>query len=155
MKIITSGRNIPVTDAIKTYVEEKFQKIEKHYDFLQEIHVFISVEKNPRIKENQLAEATIAVNRAIIRVEVSSDDLYGSIDALVDKVDRSLRRHKQKLLKRSKSAHSGHDVHGEEISIRKRGLEEAGEEPDALDEEEEFGVFITFEEDEETAPVQG
>jgi putative sigma-54 modulation protein len=141
MKLIVNGRNIELTEAIKAYVAEKIGRLEHHYDFIQEIHVFLSVEKNPRISSNQLAEATVVVNRAVLRVEVSSEDLYGSIDKLVDKVERVLTRHKTKLLGRAKSAK------GE--SIRKTGLEEevaAGE----LTEEDMEGVFLTYEDEEET-----
>jgi putative sigma-54 modulation protein len=140
MKLIVNGRNIELTDAIKAYVAEKVGRLEHHYDFIQEIHVFLSVEKNPRISANQLAEATVVVNRAVLRVEVSSIDLYNSIDKLVDKVERVLTRHKTKLLGRAKSAK------GE--SIRKTGLEE--EEPVELTAEDMEGVFLTYEDEEES-----
>lgn len=140
MKLLANGRNIELTDAIKAYVNEKVGRLDQHYDFIQEIHVFLGVEKNPRVSNNQLAEATVVVNRAVLRVEVSSDNLYGSIDKLVDKIDRVLARHKTKLLGRAKSAK------GE--SIRKAGEEEelAGE----LTAEEMEGVFLTYEDEEET-----
>jgi putative sigma-54 modulation protein len=140
MKLLANGRNIELTEAIKGYVTEKVGRLEHHYDFIQEIHVFLSVEKNPRISDNQLAEATVVVNRAVLRVEVSSDNLYGSIDKLVDKVDRVLARHKTKLLGRAKSAK------GE--SIRKAGSEEDAV-PTELTAEEMEGVFLTYEDEEE------
>jgi putative sigma-54 modulation protein len=142
MKLIVNGRNIELTDAIKAYVSEKIGRLEHHYDFIQEIHVFLSVEKNPRINESQLAEATVVVNRAVLRVEVSSIDLYGSIDKLVDKVERVLSRHKTKLLGRAKSAK------GE--SIRKAGTEEGAESLLGPDEDDLLqGVFLTYEDEEE------
>lgn len=140
MKLIVNGRNIELTEAIKTYVAEKVGRLEHHYDFIQEIHVFLSVEKNPRISSSQLAEATVVVNRAVLRVEVSSEDLYNSIDKLVDKIERVLTRHKTKLLGRAKSAK------GE--SIRKVELE--GEAAADLTEEEMEGVFLTYDDDEES-----
>lgn len=142
MKLIVNGRNIELTDAIKAYVAEKIGRLDHHYDFIQEIHVFLSVEKNPRINASQLAEATVVVNRAVLRVEVSSDDLYGSIDKLVDKVERVLSRHKTKLLGRAKSAK------GE--SIRKTGAEEEAEAVLGPDEDDLLqGVFLTYEDQEE------
>lgn len=145
MKLIVNGRNIELTDAIKQYAEEKVGRLEHHYDFIKEIHVFLGVEKNPRINANQQAEATVLVNRAVLRVETSTDDLYGSIDKLVDKVERVLTRHKTKLLGRSKSAK------GE--SIRHAGYEDeavatAAEEFEEIDME---GVYLTYEDEEETA----
>lgn len=139
MKMIVNGRNIELTDAIKDYVGEKVGRLEQHFDFIQEIHVFLSVDKNPRINNKHHAEATVVVNRAVLRVETASEDLYGSIDLLADKVDRVLNRHKTKLLGRAKSAK------GE--SIRKVGFEEAAA-AEQVDEELE-GVYFTYEEDEE------
>jgi putative sigma-54 modulation protein len=141
MKLLANGRNIELTDAIKAYVNEKIGRLDQHYDFIQEIHVFLGVEKNPRVTNNQLAEATVIVSRAVLRVEVSSDNLYGSIDKLADKIDRVLARHKTKLLGRAKSAK------GE--SIRKAGAEEE-EMPGELSPEEMEGVFLTYEDEEET-----
>ena len=140
MKLLANGRNIELTEPIKDYVNEKVGRIEHHYDFVQEIHVFLGVEKNPRISDNQLAEATVVVPRAVLRVEVSSTDLYASIDKLVDKIERVLTRHKTKLLGRAKSAK------GE--SIRKAGTDE--EVIAELTAEEMEGVFLTYEDEEET-----
>lgn len=131
MKIILNGRNFTLTDAIKDHVEEKFSRLENHYDFVKEIHVFLSVEKNPRIEASQRAEATVHVNQAILRVEVSTDNMYASIDELVDKVDRSVGKHKTKLLGRTKQGHKSD-------SIRKAGFEEAvANEQEHLEEEQE------------------
>ncbi|MBY0402449.1 MAG: ribosome-associated translation inhibitor RaiA [Cyanobacteria bacterium] len=150
MRIIVNGRNIHLTDAIKAYVDEKFQRLDTHYDFIHEIHVFLSVEKNPSISNNQLAEATVHVHGAVVRVEESSDSLYASIDKLLDKVDRSLNKHKTKLLHRAKS---GRSVGGE--SIRKVGFDEALEESEAVRvaEEELEGVYYTYTEGDEAIPA--
>lgn len=143
LKIIVNGRNIDLTDAIKNQVHEKLERLEHHYDFIQEVHVFLSVDKNPRIKDNQHAEATIHVKGAIIRVEVKTDSLYASIDKLVDKIDRSLRKHKTKLLGRAKSAKEGD-------SIRKAGFEEALAAENAAQTGEDLeGVYLTLTEYEE------
>ncbi len=142
MKIIVSGRNIDLTKAIKEHVTEKFDKLDHHFDFIQEVHIFLSVEKNPKIKENHLAEATVHVSGAIVRVETKSENLYASIDDLVRKVDRSLKKHKTKLLRRSKRDHVSE-------SIRKQGFEDAvAEEVDELEEVPEEEVFLTFLENE-------
>lgn len=149
MKIIVNGRNISLTEAIKSYTLEKFDRLEHHFDFIHEIHVFLSVEKNPRISDNQVAEATIHVNRAVVRVEVASDNLYASIDQLVDKIDRSLAKHKTKLLGRAKSAKGQ--------SIRRAGFEAAVEEeqhlPNGAVLSEDEGVFLTYFDDSEDETV--
>ena len=144
MKTIVNGRNIELTDAIKTHTQEKVARLEQHYDFVQEIHVFLSVDKNPRIDRNHHAEATVVVSRAVLRVETASADLYTSIDQLVEKVDRVLNKHKTKLLGRAKSAK------GE--SIRRDGFEDAVAAEQTEPDEE--GVFFTYEEDEEEAATK-
>jgi len=146
MKLIVNGRNIELTDAIKSSVKEKLSRLEHHYDFIQEIHVFLGVEKNPRIHDAHLAEATVVVSRAVLRVETSSENLYASIDKLVEKVDRVLRRHKTKLLGRAKT--------GKGESIRRVGFEEEASAAETAATEEPLegfeGVFVTYEEGEES-----
>jgi putative sigma-54 modulation protein len=115
MKIIVTSRNIELTDAIKGFVDDKMSRIGQHYDFVFEIHVFLSVEKNPSIHDSQIAEATVHVNGAVLRVEASSDSLYASIDKLHDKVERGLRKHKTKIFQRTKANHE---------SIRHLGVDE-------------------------------
>ncbi len=115
MHIVTNGRNIELTDAIKDYVHSKLSRLQNHYDFIQEVHVILEVMKNPRIAENQLAEATVHVPGLLIRVEAASESLYASIDMLVDKIERSLKKHKTKLLNRSTSSHDT-IRHGGELS---------------------------------------
>lgn len=99
MKIIVSGRNINLTQGIKDHVTDKMRRLGDHFDFIQEIHVFLSVEKNPSIKDNQKAEATVHVNGAIIRVGATKADLYVGIDDLLHKIERALRKHKTRLMR--------------------------------------------------------
>jgi putative sigma-54 modulation protein len=132
MKIIVNGRNIELTDAIKAFVTDKFKRLEQHFDFIQEVHVFVGVEKNPRIQEKHHAEATIHVNGAVFRLEAASTDLYASIDLLVDKAHRSLDKHKTKLLHRNKAGRSAHGT-----SIRKIGAASEGSSEQVADERDE------------------
>lgn len=123
MKIITNGRNIELTEAIKSAVDEKLSRLENHYGFIQEIHVILGVEKNPRIHDAQIAEATVHVPGQVVHVETASESLYASIDMLVDKIERSLKKHKTKL-------NHKHDAH----SIR----HPEGLDSDDLDDEADF-----------------
>ena len=141
MQIVTNGRNIELTEPIKEYVKQKVSRLENHFDFIQEVHVILEIEKNPRISENQLAEATIHVPGAVIRVEAASENLYASIDKLVDKIERSLRKHKTKLLNRNGKSRNSHDT------IRKE-MTEGGEEVEEYEEEEEVELKVTLTEEE-------
>lgn len=144
MQIVTNGRNIELTEAIKSYVQQKVSRLEKHFEFVQEIHVILEVEKNPRISKNQLAEATIHVTGAVIRVEAESENLYASIDLLVDKIERSLRKHKTKLMNRSGKSRNNHETIRKESTAE---LETTVEEEEEL-EAEDIELQVDLEEDE-------
>lgn len=130
MKVIVNGRNIDLTDALKGHVEDKMEKLRQHYDFIANVEVFLSVDKNPSIKDNAHAEVSIHTGGQIIRVSVATTDMYKSIDELTLKAERGLRKHKNKLVQRSQGRH-----HGE--SIRKHDAAEPG----AGFDDEEFEIF--------------
>ena len=100
------GRNIELTAAIKDTLSEKTERVFSHYDFIQNVMIHLSVDKNPRISEAHHAEAVIHVNGGVVKVEASSENLYAAIDVLVDKMMRSLTKYKSKHLLRGKAARS-------------------------------------------------
>ncbi len=81
-----------ITPALRSYVENKLERIERHFDNLINIHVILSVEK-----ERQKAEATIQVNRGNVFADEEHEDMYAAIDGLIDKLDRQIKKHKEKL----------------------------------------------------------
>ena len=81
-----------ITPALRSYVENKLGRLERHFDNLINIHVILTVEK-----ERQKAEATIQVNRGGIFADDEHDDMYAAIDGLIDKLDRQIKKHKEKL----------------------------------------------------------
>ena len=92
MQIDITGHHINITAALRSYVEDKFERLERHFDNMINIHVILSVEK-----ERQMAEATINVNRGNIFAESKHEDMYAAIDGLTDKLDRQIKKHKAKL----------------------------------------------------------
>lgn len=92
MQLKITGHQVEVTDSIRNYVTEKFQKLKRHFDHVIDIHVIIEVEKL-----KQKAEATVHVNGATIFAEDSQEDLYAAIDGLLDKLDRQVIKHKEKI----------------------------------------------------------
>ncbi len=92
MQLSISGHHVELTDALRNYVGEKLQRIERHFDNVINVHVILSVEKL-----EQRAEATMQVNGAKIHAEEIHADLYAAIDGLIDKLDRQVLRHKEKL----------------------------------------------------------
>ncbi len=93
MRYIISGKNIDVTEGLKTAVYEKIGKLERYFTPDTEIHVTLSVEK-----ERQKIEVTIPVKGNIIRAEQVSNDMYVSIDLVEEIIERQLRKYKNKLI---------------------------------------------------------
>lgn len=91
MQINITGHHMDVTPAIRTFTEEKFDKLERHFDHITSINVVFGVEKL-----RQIAEATVYVAKGELHASSESDDLYAAIDALIDKLDRQLIKHKEK-----------------------------------------------------------
>ena len=98
MRLIVNGRNITVTPALKEYVEEKIGRVAKHYDQVKEIEVSLSVTKNPSVAENHFAEVTCSVNGTKYHMHEQAESMYAVIDILADKLDRQVKRHKEKML---------------------------------------------------------
>ena len=94
MKLNIRGSKIEITDAIKSYLEEKVQKLDKYFEKPEEINANI-VAKTKGI--DQTIEITIPIKKAILRVEESNKDLYSSIDLAVDKLERQIRKNKTKI----------------------------------------------------------
>lgn len=95
MQLSVSGHHIEVTDALRDYVDTKFERLERHYDHMTNVHVVLSVEKLIH-----KAEATVHISGAEIFADANADDLYAAIDALTDKLDRQIVKHKEKLVER-------------------------------------------------------
>ncbi|MBO6132893.1 MAG: ribosome-associated translation inhibitor RaiA [Lachnospiraceae bacterium] len=95
MRFVIIGKNIEVTDGLKSAVEEKIGKLERYFNSDIEAHVTLSVEK-----ERHKIEVTIPVKGRIIRSEQVSNDMYVSIDLVEEIIERQLKRYKNKLVDR-------------------------------------------------------
>ena len=99
MKFIISGKNIDVTDSLKTAVEDKLSKLEKYFTSETEVHVTLGVEK-----DRQKIEVTIPVKGNIIRSEQVSSDMYVSIDLVEEIIERQLKKYKNKIIDKQQTA---------------------------------------------------
>ena len=99
MKFIISGKNIEVTDGLKTAIQDKLGKLERYFTPDTEVHVTLSVEK-----ERQKIEVTIPVKGNIIRSEQVSSDMYVSIDLVEEVIERQLRKYKTKIINKQQEA---------------------------------------------------
>ena len=98
MKINVTGRHIHITEALQLYIENKFKKIEKHFENIIDIHVILTVEKI-----RMEAEATLKINKSNIFANSEKEDMYMAIDELVDKLDRQLKKQKEKKMSRRRN----------------------------------------------------
>ena len=99
MNIQITGHHVEITSAIRDYVNGKLERITRHFDHVIDINVILSVDKL-----QQKVEATIHVRDKDIFAESTEQNMYAAIDSLVDKLDRSVIRHKEKQQDRRGSA---------------------------------------------------
>ena len=91
MQMTISGHHLDVTDPIREYVTNKLSKLERHYEQITSTTVLLTVEKL-----RQKAEATVHVSGAELFATAEHEDMYAAIDALADKLDRHIIKHKEK-----------------------------------------------------------
>lgn len=95
MKITVSGKNIDVTDALRDTVIRKISKLDRYFNPEVEAQVTLSVEKNRHI-----IEVTIPFDGVILRGEESTEDMYASIDNVLDKLERQIDKHKTRIVRK-------------------------------------------------------
>lgn len=101
MQINISGHHIELTPPIRDYVNEKLDRLTRHYDQITNIQVILNVEK-----VRQIAEATISIRGGEVFANAESEDLYAAIDMLTDKLDRQLIKYKEKNVDRQHGVHA-------------------------------------------------
>jgi len=95
MKITVTGKNIEVTHGLRNAVEKKLLKLDKYFNPDVEAHATLSVQKS-----RQIIEITIPFNGAILRGEEATEDMYASIDLVMDKLEGQIRKQKTKMERR-------------------------------------------------------
>lgn len=92
MQLEITGHHLEVTDAMNNYISEKAERLRRHFDKVMNIHFILEVEK-----QRHKAEATLHLSGNHIFADAHADDMYAAIDSLVDKLDRQIVKHKEKL----------------------------------------------------------
>ncbi len=105
MQINITGHHVDITPALRTYVEEKLERLERHFDNITNSHVILEIEK-----DRQKAEATIHVSRGQVYADSEDENMYAAIDSLADKLDRQIKKYKEKL----KDHHRGEGLKNQE-----------------------------------------
>ncbi|NNG11781.1 MAG: ribosome-associated translation inhibitor RaiA [Halobacteria archaeon] len=92
MQINLTGHHVDLTSPLRDYVNNKMERLERHFDNVTDIHVILSVEKL-----RHKAEATLNVSGGRLYADATEEDMYAAIDALTDKLDRQVKKHKEKV----------------------------------------------------------
>src|ERR1700759_1645479 len=96
MRLQVKGRHIDVTDSLFQYAERKLGKIARHLSDESRCEVELIVEHNPSISENQVAEVTVWTKGPVLRARESSTDMYASIDLVAEKLERQVKRYRNR-----------------------------------------------------------
>ena len=99
MNLVISGKNIDITEGLRSAVEAKIGKLERYFTDSTEVHVTMSTEKN-----RQKIEVTVPMKGSIIRAEETSTDMYVSIDLVEEVIERQLRKYENKLIDKEQTA---------------------------------------------------
>jgi ribosome hibernation promoting factor len=91
MQLTLTGHHVDITAALREYVGSKLTRLERHFDHLTDIHCILTVEKLLH-----KAEATVHLSGGSLHADAEDQDMYAAIDALVDKLDRQVKKHKEK-----------------------------------------------------------
>ena len=92
MQLNLTGHHVNISPALRDYVTTKLKRLERHYDHVTNTHVVLTVEKLTK-----KAEATVHISGGQLFADSKKDDMYAAIDDLVDKLDRQIKRHKEKV----------------------------------------------------------
>lgn len=95
MRIEVKGRNVEVTDELRERVERKFEKVSRQVSPLAELEVELAEERNPAIRESQLAEATLHLKGVTLRAKERAIDMVHAINLVADELARQVKRHRE------------------------------------------------------------
>jgi putative sigma-54 modulation protein len=128
MRLQVKGKNVEVSEAIRTYAEEKLGRLDRQLADPTRVELELAVEKNPSISANHVAEATIWTKGPVLRAKEASSDMRASIDLLVDKLERQVARYREKRVDRRHGDphHRNGDSHAAEARTYTKSNEEGG-----------------------------
>jgi putative sigma-54 modulation protein len=116
MRLQVKGKNVEVTRSIREYAERKLAKLEKQLAEQTQVEVELSEQRNPSIAASQVAEATVFTKGPTLRAREATSDMKASIDQLVDKLERQVKRYRERrtVEPRRHTEHNGVEPRGTE-----------------------------------------
>jgi putative sigma-54 modulation protein len=107
MRLQVKGKNVDVSDSIRSYAEQKLGKLGRQLNELVQVELELAVERNPSIAANQIAEATIWTKGPVLRAREASGDMRASLDALTEKLLRQVKHYNDKRSRRADRGNGG------------------------------------------------
>jgi putative sigma-54 modulation protein len=104
MNLTISGHHLEVTPALRSYVTNKLERIKRHFDQVVDVKVLLTLENQKEKERRQKAECNIHIKGIDLFAESAHSDLYAAVDELVDKMDRQVVRHKDRLQSHHRNA---------------------------------------------------
>lgn len=117
MHIDVTGQHLDVTDSLREYVSTKMERVQRHFDMITDAHVVLSVEKT-----RHKAEATLKLRGSSVHADVEAEDMYAAIDQLTDRLDRQVRKFKEK-----QKNHRSKEARHSEVSFEQPEMDLQGE----------------------------
>jgi putative sigma-54 modulation protein len=126
MRIDVKGRNLSVSDELRDHVAKRFRKVERQVSELATLEVEVSEERNPRVPNCQIAEATLHVKRATLRARSASPDIMRSVNMVSDELARQVKRHRDRRRKRREARAAAQGPGGVPTNSEEAELEGGG-----------------------------
>jgi putative sigma-54 modulation protein len=112
MQIDIRGRNVPVTDELREHAERRLGKIARQVSDLARLEIEIFHERNPRVSDCEVAEATLYLKGVTLRARDASPEMLHSLNLMVDELARQVKRHREKLRRRREAHRESPRVNG-------------------------------------------
>ncbi|MGQ9626087.1 MAG: ribosome hibernation-promoting factor, HPF/YfiA family [Anaerolineae bacterium] len=121
MQVIITAKNMEITERLREYVEKKIGKLDRYLPNIDEAHVELSVQKAKSAQHRQVVQITLRSSGTILRAEERSDDIFASIDAVLNKIYRQIARYKGKRYERGRAPGEELPIPLEELEVETEG----------------------------------
>ena len=123
MRLQVKGKNVEVSDSIRSYAEQKLRKLEGRIHELTLVELELAVERNPSIAQNQVAEVTVWTKGPVLRAREASTDMKASIDQLTEKVLRQVKQYRDRRSRRAARGAANADQGGMPVTPEESGVQ--------------------------------
>ncbi len=143
MQLSITGKNLEITDSLRKYVEKKIGRLDRYVPDTLDARVELTVENTRAAKDRQIAQVTLRTKRAVLRAEEASADMFASIDAVLEKMQRQADRYKTKRWSKRTAEEMGEEA----APLAEAGEEAVAEEPTRISRVKRFAMVPMDEEE--------